>query len=237
MREQLKKLAGVQELDTRIGALRRRIGALDDGSLLAGKIEAAKARAERLKSVREERLKAQRQAEEEVLRVQQRLDREKHRLETGDVSGHRDVMDLQQHVRSLSQHLLSIDEKLHGLTKETTAADAEVRKLEETIERAERKLAQLRRRHRQDAERLQAEVEQIEAERQQRVAEVSPALLSQYDAIRVRTEDNCALVVLQEPICSACGTAIPTLMFDRLLLSDVMTHCENCGRILIRPSE
>ena len=234
MREQLKKLAGVQELDTRIGALTRRLEAIDDGSVLAGKIAAAEAQIERLLAKRDEKTMAQRQVEDEAERVQQKLDKEKQRLEAGDVSGHRDVMDLQRHIQSLGQHLLSVDEKLHDLITKANADTAKLTELEGTLAKARRKLGQIRQKHAADSTDLQAEVARLEVERNERAATVDEALMARYDSIRVRTEDNRALVTLREPICVACGTAIPMLMFDRLLISDDMALCENCGRILIR---
>lgn len=237
MTEQLKRLAGVQELDTRIGALRRRLDALDDGSALARKIQSAEGQIERLRTVRDESLKAQRLVDDEAQRVQQKLDKEKQRLEAGDVSGHRDVMDLQRHVTALSQYLRSVDEKLHDLIAKTNSESARIKELEDTLAKARRKLVHVEQTHARQSEALVAEAEALEAERSERAALVDAALLARYDAIRVRTEDNRALVTLEEPICVACGTAIPTLMFDRLLISDDMASCENCGRILIRAAE
>jgi hypothetical protein len=237
VREQLERLARVQELDSEIGTLRRQIGELDDGSVLEQKIKAAEAKVEKLKAAHGEKVKAQRQVEEEIQRVQQKLDREKQRLEAGDVGGHRDVIDLQRHVQSLGQYLVSTDEKLHNLISDADAAKSKVAELEKTLAKAYRRLAQIREQHKSERERLEKEIKRIEATRDERASEVDPELLSKYDAIRVRTEDNRGLVTLDEPICKACGTAIPTLMFDRLLLSEDMAFCENCGRIIVRETE
>jgi len=42
---------------------------------------------------------------------------------------------------------------------------------------------------------------------------------------------------LTEPVCPECQTAVPELVYERLLTGSSLQSCENCGRLFYRLEE
>jgi len=236
VREHLLRLAEVQRLDSRVALVRKAIAELDDGSGLAKKISAAERRLEQLAEQRRARQSEHTDLEQELWRLEEKLKSETQRLETGQVRDHKGVQELQRHVQTLGSRCEATAAKVKGAAAATAAVAVEIRELEEKVGKAGKKLVRDREVYAREKARLEAEAAELAGEREARLPEVEPALLARYESIRKRA-DNRGLVVLGEPVCSACGTAIPGLLYERLLVATQANTCENCGRILVRPDE
>lgn len=236
MKEHLLRLAEVQRLDSRTALVSAAIADLDDGIALAKKIRGAERRLEQLAEQRRAQQSEQADLEQELWRLDQKLKLETERLETGQVRDHKGVQELQRHVESLASRREATAHKVKQAAAAAAAVAAEISELEEKVRRAKKKLVRDRGVYASEKARLEAELADLAAEREAGLPELDPALLTRYESIRKRA-DNRGLVVLGEAVCPACGTAIPGLLYERLLAATRVNTCENCGRILVRPDD
>ena len=75
----------------------------------------------------------------------------------------------------------------------------------------------------------------IAAERAQTAAQVPPALLAKYDAIRVRRK-GVAVVPAQKDGCGGCHMALPPQLQVEVRKGGALTTCPSCTRILFVPA-
>lgn len=236
MREHLLRLAEVQRLDSRAALVSAAIADLDDGSALARKIRGAERKLEQLSEQHRAQQSEQADLEQDLWRLDQKLKLETERLETGQVRDHKGVQELQEHVRSLASRREAAAQKLKQAGVAAAALAAEISELEEKVRRAKKKLTRDQEVYAKEKARLEAELADLAAEREAEIFGLDPALLARYESIRKRA-GNRGLVVLEEAVCPACGTAIPGLLYERLLSATGVSTCENCGRILVRPDD
>ena len=83
-----------------------------------------------------------------------------------------------------------------------------------------------------DAE-LASEVEQRAAP----AARVDPDLLAEYERLRARL-GGIGVAKLEHGTCMGCRMKLPATELDRLKHQppDALVHCDQCGRILVRPA-
>jgi uncharacterized protein len=77
---------------------------------------------------------------------------------------------------------------------------------------------------------LLASLAQLENRRQQQVAGIPPAYLATYERLRQRLGH--AVALLQGNGCSGCGMTLPTGQAQQVRMSQDLTFCPNCQRIL-----
>ncbi len=236
MTEDLARLAEVQALDRRIAALERAIADFDDGTELARKIKATLRKVAALTEEHKALQAAQKEAEQTLWRIEQKLQDEKKRLESGKVTGHKAVQESQAHIESLQAQRGRADEAVLKAMDAAARAAAEIREHTERIEKAKPKLAKTVEKHKTETERLRAELSERETERALAAEAVSRQLLTRYEGIRRRV-GTVGLVELFEPVCPECQTAVPELVYERLLTSSALQSCENCGRLFCRSDE
>lgn len=77
---------------------------------------------------------------------------------------------------------------------------------------------------------LLASLAQLENKRRQQVSAIPPAHLTTYEHLRQRLGH--AVALLQGSACSGCGMTLPTGLVQKVRMSQELTFCPNCQRIL-----
>ncbi len=77
---------------------------------------------------------------------------------------------------------------------------------------------------------LLASLAQLESKRQQQVSAIPPSHLATYERLRQRL--GLAVSLLQGSACSGCGMTLPTSQVQHVRMSQELTFCPNCQRIL-----
>ncbi len=233
MGEDLTRLAALQRHDSRIGALEQSLRDLDDGTELARKIQAALRKLASLQEAQRQKEADTKAAELATWRIEERAKAESGRLERGETRGHKEVQEAQAHLENLASQRRRSDDSVLEAMGEVERLTSEIAELEGKVAKAKSRLTRVRETHKLETARLEQELAEAREARGPVAAEVPPALLRQYDAIRKRQGVE-GLVFLTEPVCPACLTSISAQQFDRLALASQVMLCENCGRILYR---
>lgn len=233
---ELASLQQVQELDTRIFALREQM----DNHPLKEEVAALREEAEECaraledaESALEESGKKQRKLEAEIQGIDEKLAREENKLFGGMVTNPKELRGLQAEVRSLKRKK---DELETELLEEMERQDDMRPRVEELRSRRERLLADVEEKEetlRAETEKLRAELDRLEKERKVLAEGLEDDLLQLYEKL-LAGKQNLAVVKVIEGICQGCRVELPGKEYDRFMRSEGIFRCPNCGRILVR---
>ncbi|WP_270255997.1 zinc ribbon domain-containing protein [Kocuria marina] len=237
-RSALPALLELQSVDSRLLTVMARARELQTServaSLMARRTQAIAA-ARALETPQQEAERAVAEAEREVTRIQDRIDKDTERLNHGGSA--KDLMGIQHEIDTLTaQRGRAEDAQLQAMdhAEEVTAdrdrklpllraADAEAR---EAVAERNAELSRLKEEH-----------ARLTAERSKRVSEFTdPALLSRYDALRnARGGGRIAVARFENGTCGACGTRLSPADAAALTNTPEQTvpQCPECSALLL----
>src|SRR5690606_19217953 len=179
----------------------------------------------------------QRKAESDVDQVRSRADRDRARLDAGQVSSPKELEGLQSEIASLQRRQAELEEVVLEVMERREAAEAEAASVTAELERAEagREAAEERR----SAAALEIEDERAtERDRRERLAkEVPQDLLALYT--KLRDQYGIGAAALHYGRCEGCKLALSTAELGRIRQApaDEVLRCEDCRRIVVPTSE
>jgi predicted nucleic acid-binding Zn-ribbon protein len=182
--------------------------------------------------------RAQTKAEADVEQVRTRIDRDRQRLDTGQVSSPRDLENLQSEVASLTRRQSDLEEVVLDIMERQETADG--RRQAAAAERltiaGDRDTVTARR----DAALAEiAEQAGKAADRRASVASQEPAdLLALYERMREQ-HGGVGAAALRRGRCEGCHLSLNTVDLNNIRAADPdeVLRCEECRRILVRTPE
>jgi predicted nucleic acid-binding Zn-ribbon protein len=182
--------------------------------------------------------RAQAKAEADVEQVRTRIDRDRKRLDAGQVSSPRDLENLQSEVASLTRRQSDLEEVVLDIMERQETADG--RRQEAAAERvtiaSDRDTVTARR----DAALAEiAEQAGKAADRRASVAAQEPAdLLALYERMREQ-HGGVGAAALRRGRCEGCHLSLNTVDLNTIRAADPdeVLRCEECRRILVRTPE
>lgn len=236
--DHFQRLLSVQDHDTRIDQLRHRFETLPERAALATSQQARREIDNQREAMQVRRLELQRNLkrnEDELAVVEERIKRENDRLYSGEVTGTRELLTLQEEVDGLRSRrsdtendalelmeaIEEIESEVEALAADAVAADAEVADTREQLAEAEAV--------------VQAEIDQEAAARSTEAADIAQTALASYEDLRNRM-GGVAVARLRNGTCEGCHLGLSAMELDRIrhAPADEMCYCEECGRILVR---
>ena len=232
------RLLSVQGHDTRIDQLRHRLDTLPERAALAARQQEGKRLSNQRETLQVRRLELQRtlkRNEDELAALEGRRKKEYDRLYSGEVTGTRELLTLQEEVDGLRSRCSDMESGALEMMEAIEEGDAEVESLETSLEAAGAEIAAAQRQLEEAQAVVQAEIDQEAAARSSEAAEIPDAALSSYDGLRARM-GGVAVARLRNGTCEGCHLALSAMGLDRIrhAPADELCHCEECGRILVR---
>jgi hypothetical protein len=231
-------LLSVQDHDTRIDQLRHRFDTLPERTSLTATQQACQ-QVDNLRETKQvERLDLQRtlkRNEDELAVLEERARREKDRLYSGEITGTRELLTLQEEVDGLRTRCSDMESDALELMEAIDEIDTEVEDLAAGLESAEAAVAAARQ-HLAEAEAVvQSEIDQENAARSTEAADIPEAALASYEDLRSRM-GGVAVARLRNGTCEGCHLGLSAMELDRIrhAPADEVCYCEECGRILVR---
>jgi predicted nucleic acid-binding Zn-ribbon protein len=227
-----KQLFQLQTLDLERDAKYRRlkavIAALAEPEALRGAAEAVSVAQADVAHARTRR----KGLELEVKTLEAKIASVEERLYSGRVKNPKELTDLQNDSAALRRHHATLDDALleamigleDGESRERQA-QSHLADLQSEWQSNEKKLTEER-------GQLEAELAALTEQRNQKIAAVAPDLVPVYQRLR---HEHAGLVVgrVEEGMCSACGEEISDHLLFKARLSEGISFCGNCGRILL----
>jgi predicted nucleic acid-binding Zn-ribbon protein len=191
-----------------------------------------------LAAVQGDLAREQAKAEADVDQVRTRIERDRQRLDAGQVSAARELESLQSEISSLRHRQSDLEEIVLDVMerRESTEADRHAQAAERDQIAAEREALTARR----DAALAElAELSGKAADRRAGVAaDVPKDLLDLYEQLKKR-HDGVGAAALRRGRCEGCHLALNTVDLNTIRAADPeeVLRCEECRRILLRTPE
>jgi predicted nucleic acid-binding Zn-ribbon protein len=180
----------------------------------------------------------QAKSEADVEQVRTRIERDRTRLDAGQVSSPRELENLQSEISSLLRRQSDLEEIVLDVMERRESADAERRSAE--AEREQISAEQLTVTARRDTALAElAELAGKAADRRGAVAaDVPPDLLDLYQRLRAQ-HDGVGAAALRRGRCEGCHLSLNTVELNAIRAAgpDEILRCEECRRILVRTAE
>ncbi|MDE0117570.1 MAG: C4-type zinc ribbon domain-containing protein [bacterium] len=236
--DQFQRLLSVQDHDTRIDQLRHRFDTLAERASLVAAQQACQQVRHQREAKQVQRLELQRKLkrnEDDLAALEDRVKRENDRLYSGEVTGTRELLTLQEEVHGLRSRCSEMESDALELMEAVEEIEAEVAGLEAGLGASEAEAAAAQQRLAEAEAVVQAEIEQENAARATVAADISEAALASYEGLRTRM-GGVAVARLRNSTCEGCHLALSAMGLDRIRRAPAqeVCYCEECGRILVR---
>lgn len=236
----LTVLLEVQDHDTHLDQLRHRRATLPERGEIT-RLEQEVARVDRqvagVEVVLDDLTRQQRRLEDDVAGIEAKAASVHTTLYGGTVTSPRELQDLQSELDALRRRQADLEDQVLELMERLEEPQAECEALgnerarhHETLEAARRSLTAA------EAE-VDVEIAAVTAERDALAADVPPALLDEYRRLREGLGGIGAARLEAGGRCGGCQLLLSAVERDRIkgLAPDALVHCEECGRLLVRP--
>ena len=228
----------MQDHDTRIDQLRHRFETLPERAVLVASQQSRKQIDDQREAVQVRRLELQRNLkrnEDELAVLEERIKRENDRLYSGEVTGTRELLTLQEEEDGLRSRRSAIENDALELMEAIEEIEAEVEALAAAAVAVDAEVADTRERLAEAEAVVQAEIDQENAARSAEAAEIPGTALASYEDLRNRM-GGVAVARLRNGTCEGCHLGLSAMELDRIrhAPADEVCYCEECGRILVR---
>ena len=235
------RLLDLQELDSALGRLahrRRTLPELTEYEELERKARGFRDTIVAAETELSDLDREQTKAEHDVDTVRQRADRDKSRLDSGQVSSARDLENLQSEIASLQRRQSDLEEVVLEIMERREAAAGRLTELRRAQEQAQEELGQVAERRDATLRELDDEAGQASTARTAVAKDVPDDLLALYERLRGQLSGVGAAALLRGQ-CQGCHLALNTVDLNsiRTAAPDEVMRCEECRRILIRTPE
>jgi hypothetical protein len=234
-------LLNLQALDTtldRLAARHRNLPELDEIAGLTAGLERAGSNIVVARTEAEDLGREQHRLEREVDLVRTRADRDRARLDAGQVSSPRELENLQSEIESLGRRQTVLEDELLEVMERREQADDRESTLRQGQAQAETRRSDAERRRDEAYAEIDAEAVRVRSERDELAGGLPRDLVALYDRLRAATSGVGAAALLRRR-CQGCHLELSgaDLMAVREAAADEVLRCEECGRILVRTDD
>jgi hypothetical protein len=226
-----ENLYDLQQLDTERDSGQRRLEEIETGLKDDHELREARQTLETAEKRAQQWTIKQRDLELEIQSLSEKRARSEKRLYGGQVKNPKELTDLQAEVASLQRRRQRLDDALLDAMierEEAVEARAQARVvLDQTTSDWSTRQARLKA---EQAE-LELRLEAIEQEREAIVPLIKPAVMAEYESLRVQKRGQ-AVALVRNDICTGCGVAISPSVEWRLRQQE-LCYCDTCRRMLV----
>lgn len=158
------------------------------------------------------------------------------RMRSGAVAA-RDLVAMQSEIDHLQQRQREMEDRTLAAMEEREPVEADLAAIDEERSRLDTDAAAARAALAEAEVAIDAEIAAASGQREASASKLPSPLLQQYERLRQRL-DGVGAAALIGASCGGCHLSLPATELDRIkkLPPDAVAHCEQCGRILVRPS-
>ena len=235
----LDDLLAVQALDTTLDQLRHRRTNLPERTELKdveAKRKALESEHATAVAVRDEVAARQANLEKDIAASEARIAEIDKRMYSGEVTASRDLEAMTKEMNSIRSRVSTLEDHALEAMDEREPLDATVDELVQRDAGYVELAGQLRATIAATETEIDGEIAREEAARAAAASSVSAELLSEYERLRTRL-GGIGAARLEHGTCMGCRMKLPATELDRIKHQppDALVHCDQCGRILVRP--
>ncbi|HEU4568746.1 MAG TPA: C4-type zinc ribbon domain-containing protein [Marmoricola sp.] len=231
----------MQELDTRMDALRHQLDTIPESVSLR---ELVRRRREVDDAVRDLRIQVtdltaeQKKADADVEQVRARRVRDQGLLDQGAVADPRALERMLGEVESLNRRISDLEDVELEVMERLEATQAALEERTAELVRLDEEVAALEKARDQKAGELQAQVAAVADERKQTAAGLPDDLMTLYERLREQ-KGGVGAAALRAKQCGGCRLTLDAAVLGEISRrpTDEVVRCEECSRILVRTGE
>jgi uncharacterized protein len=232
-------LLTVQEHDTHADQLVHRLQTLPVRTQLAAverKVAVVDARIADVDSRRSDLSKSQQHLEDEITSLQARAAQADKQLYSGTTNNPRELQALQDDIASIQRRISRLEDDELEIMEASEPVDAERAALLAERSSLDDDAVRLRADLAESETDIEAELARVRQERATAAEKVPDELWPEYDRLRKQL-GGVAIARLVGSTCQGCHLGLSAVEVDRIrhLSPDEPVHCEECGRLLVRP--
>jgi uncharacterized protein len=233
LREQMKALEHLQELDLKIDVLRKKKGSIP-AALKALEDSFAKTRTavDAKKNAITELEKVQRQTKAALDLNGDRMTRASTKLEA--VGNSQEFQAANKEIEQLKKLNLTLEEQIKKSASDIEAGNKELVSLSENLEKAQNERDAQASALSSEGGKFDTEIAALVNERAQFVAQVDKRMLAQYDRVRV-ARGGLGLVPALGGRCKGCNMILPPQLYNEVQRASNVQACPSCHRLLFVP--
>jgi predicted nucleic acid-binding Zn-ribbon protein len=226
-----KKLFQLQKIDSATDQAKTRIKEInsileEDEELIQAQDQEAAAR-RRL----EEKRKILKRAEREVKDQERKIEKNNAKLYGGKVTNPKELEDLQLESESLERYLAILEERQLEAMLEVDQSQATHKQTLQKLQEIQKKRKNLHHDLNQEKSELEKKIQGLFNQRESALEGISEKDMQEYEMLR-ESLGGIAVAKVNNNSCSACGTQIPSAVYQKARSASQLTHCKTCNRIL-----
>jgi len=237
LREQIKRLMGLQSLDRQLREMEEKLATIA-GRVTELREQTARDQAEldRLTRESDEAANTRKKMERELAESEARL-RNK-RMRQNLVRNDKELMALGIEVDSLKENNQRLEAELLAMMEAADPRASQLKTLGESLSAARETLATLEKEIETEVEELNAQLGQRRAERSRAIGEIDKPLLARYEIIFARRQ-GLAVARAKDGTCTGCRRSLPPQLFNEIQREKqpAVHFCPACQRILFYEPE
>lgn len=226
-----KRLFQLQKIDSEIDQAIKRISEID--VLLADDEELKNAQDREMNTRRklEEKRKVLKRAEREVKDQERKIEQNKAKLYGGKITNPKELEDLQLESESLERYLAVLEERQLEAMLEVDQAQSEHKRALQELQNIQKSRKSLHAELNSERSTLENKIQSLSQQRKAASEGISDEDLEEYERLR-ETSGGIAVAKVNNNSCSACGTQVPSAVYQKARSASQLTHCKTCHRIL-----
>ena len=177
----------------------------------------------------------QKRLEDEVATIEERTEKQKQKLYSGEVIAIKELQALEADIESLKERQILIEDQIIEVMELNEPIQKEIQTLTEQTDEYEQNETKLLNALTKAIEGIESAIKTIQSEKTSLTTELSNELLTEYENLRARP-GYVGGAKLVNRTCNGCHLDLPAVEVDRIkkLPEDDIINCEECGCILVR---
>lgn len=180
----------------------------------------------------------QQKVDADVEQVRSRMQRDRQRLDAGQVGSPRELENLQSEIESLRRRQTELEDAELEVMEQRETVQATIARLRDEQQQLQTSMADSERRRDAALSDIDAELAKTAQQRDATAVTISPELLALYDKLRA-SSGGVGAAALHRGRCEGCHLQLNTTDVNHLrdAPADDVVRCEECRRILVRTAE
>ncbi len=235
MREEIRTLLAIQDLDMGIRELEDRSREINQGlEAIRGRIE----RDERI--IREEKAKetsSKVRSKELELEVEDKKNRiDKYQSQLFKIKNNKEYTALLHEIEMMKSDIKVLEDRILEFMEEGEGERDLMKEAEADLERARTRYREEEQKAGDELGRIESQIAEKQRERAARAENIDPDLREGYEIIFVRKPDR-AVAAVRNGVCTGCNMELTAQVQNDLAREEMVCQCENCGRFIFLPED
>ena len=227
---QVQQLYLLQQIDTEIREKKQRLGEVLRAQKETEALLAAKRRVETAVTTLQTWQSKHQNLDLELQSLKSKAKSAEQRLYSGNVKNPKELTDLQSSIDSLGRQRAALEDEILEAMIMIEDDEAEKVAAAEALNTIQAGWEQAQASLKKEQNELALRIHTLTGQRQIRLANITPASLAEYEAIR-RKANGLAVVKIKNGLCTGCRLQVTTQK-EKDAREDKMVTCAHCGRIL-----